>query len=44
MGCRSTFVFGEHSVKEDLLMNMNKVLISLLHIKLGDDEFCEGVG
>ena len=34
-GSRSTFVPGEHSLKENLLVDMNKVLFPLLHIKLG---------
>ena len=34
-GSRSTFVHGEHSLKENLLTDMNKVLLPPLHIKLG---------
>ena len=34
-GSRSTFVPGEHSLKENPLVDMNKVLLSPLHIKLG---------
>ena len=34
-GSRSTFVPGEHSFKENPLVDMNKVLLSPLHIKLG---------
>ena len=34
-GSRSTFVPGEHSLKENLLVVMNKVLLHPLHIKLG---------
>jgi hypothetical protein len=34
-GPRSTFVPGEHSVKENPLVDMNKVLLHPLHIKLG---------
>ena len=34
-GSRSTFVPGEHSVKENPLVDMNKVLLPPLHIKLG---------
>ena len=32
---RSTFVPGEYSVKENLLVDLNKVLLPPLHIKLG---------
>ena len=32
---RSTFVPGEHSLKENPLVDMNKVLLPPLHIKLG---------
>ena len=32
---RSTFVPGEHSLKDNPLVNMNKVLLPPLHIKLG---------
>ena len=34
-GPRSTFVPGEHSLKENSLVDMNKVLLPPLHIKLG---------
>ena len=34
-GSRSTFVPGEHSLKENPLVDMNKVLLLPLHIKLG---------
>ena len=34
-GSRSTFVPGEHSLKENHLVDMNKVLLPPLHIKLG---------
>ena len=34
-GSRSTFVPGEHSLKENSLVGMNKVLLPPLHIKLG---------
>ena len=34
-GSRSTFIPGEHSLKENPLVDMNKVLLSPLHIKLG---------
>ena len=34
-GSRSTFVPGEHSLKENPLVDMNKMLLSPLHIKLG---------
>ena len=34
-GPRSTFVPGEHSPKENPLVDMNKVLLPPLHIKLG---------
>ena len=34
-GSRSTFVPGEHSLKENRLVDMNKVLLPPLHIKLG---------
>ena len=34
-GSRSTFVPGEHSLKENPLVDMNKVLLPSLHIKLG---------
>ena len=34
-GSRSAFVPGEHSLKENPLMDMNKVLLPPLHIKLG---------
>ena len=34
-GSRSTFVLGEHSLKENPLVDMNKVLLPPLHIKLG---------
>ena len=34
-GSRSTFVYGEHSLKENPLVDMNKVLLSPFHIKLG---------
>ena len=34
-GYRSTFVPGEHSLKENPLVDMNKVLLPPLHIKLG---------
>ena len=34
-GSRSTFVPGEHSLKENPLVDMNKVLLPPLHIKLG---------
>ena len=34
-GSRSTFVPGEHSLKENPLGDMNKVLLLPLHIKLG---------
>ena len=34
-GSRSTFVPGEHSLKENPLVDTNKVLLPLLHIKLG---------
>ncbi|KAF2368600.1 hypothetical protein FHG87_000653 [Trinorchestia longiramus] len=34
-GSRSTFDPGEHSVQENLLVDMNKVFLSPLHIKLG---------
>ena len=34
-GSRSTFVPGEHSLKENPLVDLNKVLLSLLHITLG---------
>ena len=34
-GSRSTFVPGEHSLKENHLVNMNKVLLPHFHIKLG---------
>ena len=43
-GSRSTFVPGEHSLKENPLVDMNKLLLPPLHIKLGfDEEFREGV-
>ena len=32
---RSTFVPGEHSLKENPLVDMKKVLLPPLHIKLG---------
>ncbi|XP_076342444.1 uncharacterized protein LOC143242821 [Tachypleus tridentatus] len=35
LGSRSTFVHGEHSVKENPLVDMKKVLLPPLHIKLG---------
>ena len=35
LGSRSTFVSGEHSLKENPLVDMNKVLLPPLHIKLG---------
>ena len=35
LGSRSTFVPGEHSLKENPLVDMNKVLLPPLHIKLG---------
>ena len=34
-GSRSTFAPGEHSLKENPLVDMNKVLLPPLHIKLG---------
>ena len=34
-GSRSTFVPGEHSLKENPLVDMNKVFLPPLHIKLG---------
>ena len=34
-GSRSTFVRGEHSLKENPQVDMNKVLLPPLHIKLG---------
>ena len=34
-GSRSNFVPGEHSLKENPLVDMNKVLLPPLHIKLG---------
>ena len=34
-GSKSTFIPGEHSVKENPLVDMNKVLLPLLYIKLG---------
>ena len=34
-GSRSTFVPGEHNLKENPLVDMNKVLLPPLHIKLG---------
>ena len=34
-GSRSTFVHGKHSLKENPLVDMNKVLLPPLHIKLG---------
>ena len=34
-GSRSTFVPGKHSLKENSLVDMNKVLLPPLHIKLG---------
>ena len=34
-GFRSTFVHGEHRLKENLLVDMNKVFLPPLHIKLG---------
>ena len=34
-GSRSTFVPGKHSLKENPLVDMNKVLLPPLHIKLG---------
>ena len=34
-GSRSTSVPGEHSLKENPLVDMNKVLLPPLHIKLG---------
>ena len=34
-GSRSTFVPGEHSLNKNPLVNMNKVLLPPLHIKLG---------
>ena len=34
-GSRSTFVPGEHSLKENHLVDMNMVLLPPLHIKLG---------
>ena len=34
-GSKSTFVPGEHSLKENPLVDMNKVLLPPLHIKLG---------
>ena len=34
-GSRSTFVPGEHSLKENPLVDMKKVLLPPLHIKLG---------
>ena len=34
-GSRSPFVPGEHSLKENPLVDMNKVLLPPLHIKLG---------
>ena len=34
-GSRNTFVPGEHSLKENPLVDMNKVLLPPLHIKLG---------
>ena len=34
-GSRSTFVPGEHSLKENTLVDMSKVLLPPLHIKLG---------
>ena len=34
-GSRSTFVPGEHSLKENPLVDMNKVLLPPLHSKLG---------
>ena len=34
-GSRSTFVPGEHSLKVNPLVDMNKVLLPPLHIKLG---------
>ena len=34
-GSRSTFVPGEHSLKENPLVDMNKVLLPPLHMKLG---------
>ena len=34
-GSRSTFVPGEHSLKENPLVDMNKVLLPPLHIRLG---------
>ena len=34
-GSRSTFVPGEHSLKENILVDMNKVLLPPLHVKLG---------
>ena len=34
-GSRSTFIPGEHSLKENPLVDMNKVLLPPLHIKLG---------
>ena len=34
-GSRSTLVTGEHSVKKNLLVNINKVHLPPLHIKLG---------
>ena len=35
LGSRSTFVPGEHSLKENPLVDINKVLLPPLHIKLG---------
>ena len=34
-GSRSTFVRSEHSLKENPLVDMNRVLLPPLHIKLG---------
>ena len=34
-GSRSTFVPGKHSLKENPLVDMNKMLLPPLHIKLG---------
>ena len=34
-GSRSTFVSSEHSLKENPLVDMNKVLLPPLHMKLG---------
>ena len=34
-GSRSTLVTGEHIVKENPLVNMNKMLLPILHIELG---------